>query len=87
MIEIRTSSKFRKQYKKLPRKTQLQFLARVKVLSVDEYNYVLKNHALSGKYGGYRSINVTGDVRALYRKQGSTIIIFAFIGSHSQLYG
>lgn len=30
-------------------------------------------------------MNVTGDVRALYREEGNTIVIFAFIGTHSQL--
>lgn len=47
----------------------------------------LHDHALKGKYQGYRSINITGDVRALYyEKQDGKIVLFAFIGTHSQLY-
>ena len=32
-------------------------------------------------------MNVNGDLRALYVKQGDQIIIFALIGTHSSLYG
>jgi mRNA-degrading endonuclease YafQ of YafQ-DinJ toxin-antitoxin module len=38
---------------------------------------------------GYRSINVTGDWRALYSEQqqnGKEIIVFEMLGTHSQLY-
>jgi len=33
-----------------------------------------------------RDIDVTGDVRALYTVKGDIVIIFGFIGTHSQLY-
>jgi mRNA-degrading endonuclease YafQ of YafQ-DinJ toxin-antitoxin module len=38
------------------------------------------------KYLGYRSINITGDVRALYTVKEGALILFVFIGTHSQLY-
>jgi addiction module RelE/StbE family toxin len=50
------------------------------------YNPQLANHGLKGKYLGYRSISIGSDLRALYTIRGDTIILFAFIGSHSQLY-
>ena len=53
----------------------------------DATNPILRNHELKGKYKDYKSINVTGDVRALYKKNGDEIVIFAMIGTHSQLYG
>ncbi|GAI64559.1 unnamed protein product, partial [marine sediment metagenome] len=34
----------------------------------------------------YRSINITGDWRALYSKPDKDIIIFEALGIHSQLY-
>jgi addiction module RelE/StbE family toxin len=46
----------------------------------------LRNHPLSGKYEGFRSIDVTEDWRALYRKEPERII-FVDIGTHTQLYG
>lgn len=49
-------------------------------------DFRLRNHALKGKYLGYRSIDISGDVRALYKVRGNTLIVFGFIGTHSQLY-
>ena len=53
---------------------------------LNPFDITLRNHALKGKYLGYRSIDVTGDVRLLYKQQNGDIYIFAFIGTHSQLY-
>jgi mRNA-degrading endonuclease YafQ of YafQ-DinJ toxin-antitoxin module len=38
------------------------------------------------KYAGVHSIDVTGDWRALYRKE-SERILFIDLGTHDQLYG
>lgn len=46
----------------------------------------LRSHALRGDYKDYRSINVTGDWRAIYRMVGETALFIA-LGTHSQLYG
>lgn len=87
MDKIQATKNFKKQYKKLPRKVQMKVLAKLEVFANDEYNQSLRNHALRGKYQGYRSIDISGDVRALYYKKGTTIIIFAFVGTHAELYG
>lgn len=86
-MKIDYSKKFIKQYRKLPVKTRHQFQNRLVLFKLDQSSSKLHNHQLSGKYSGYYSINVTGDIRALYTWHGSTLVIFAFIGSHSQLYG
>lgn len=85
-MRVDFSKRFRKQYHKLPQKTQKQFDGRVELFIRDPADPKLNVHSLKGKYTGYWSINVTGDVRALYVMHGSTVVIFAFIGSHSQLY-
>lgn len=49
----------------------------------------LRNHALREKYAGYRSIDVTGDWRALFKIRKSklkTVITFHILGTHTQLY-
>lgn len=46
----------------------------------------LRNHSLRGKWSGYRSIDITGDVRALYFTVDDEVV-FDQIGTHSQLYG
>lgn len=78
--------KFKKQYKKLPKKFQLQFDERVQLFIVDPINPQLRIHPLKGKFAGYWSMDVNGDIRALYIRRGEEIIIFALIGTHSQLY-
>jgi len=42
---------------------------------------------LVGELRGYRSINITGDWRAIFMEiDGGKIIYFVAIGTHSQLY-
>ena len=86
MNRIETTKKFDKQFSKLNPKLKQKFKERSVVLLTNPENPILNNHALVGIYRGYNSINVTGDLRALYFKKGNTVIIFAFIGTHSQLY-
>jgi addiction module RelE/StbE family toxin len=86
-MTIQYSPKFKKQYKKLPPKFQDQFGERLQLFLTDSTAPQLRNHPLKGKFAGYWSININGDIRALYRVDGDTVIIFALIGSHSELYG
>ena len=85
-MKIKYSRKFLKQYAKLPGKVQKRTDERMMLWESDPTNKQLHDHALSGAYQGYRSINIAGDIRALYCRDGETIVIFGFIGSHSQLY-
>jgi addiction module RelE/StbE family toxin len=86
-MTIRYLPKFKKQYKKLPKRFQEQFDERLQLFLVDPTLPMLRVHPLKGKFAGYWSLNVNGDLRALYLVDGETIIIFALIGTHSELYG
>jgi addiction module RelE/StbE family toxin len=86
-MTIRYLPKFKKQYKKLPKKIQAQFDEKVQLFAIDPTLPVLKVHPLKGNFAGYWSMNVNGDIRALYMMDGDAIIIFGLIGTHSQLYG
>jgi mRNA-degrading endonuclease YafQ of YafQ-DinJ toxin-antitoxin module len=49
----------------------------------------LRNHALHGTLAGYRSIDVTEDYRAVFRKTvtgGQALIVFHLLGTHKELY-
>jgi len=46
----------------------------------------LRNHLLTGKYAGFRSIDVTEDWRAIYREKPE-LIKFVALGTHARLYG
>ena len=85
-MNIQTTKHFDKQYAKLNKKIKEQFKSRLELFSTNPFDVSLRNHALKGKFLGYRSIDISGDVRALYTVKGNTVIIFGFIGTHSQLY-
>ena len=85
-MEITTTRSFDKQYAKLNIKIKSSFKKRLQIFKDNPFDEVLRNHALKGNYLGYRSIDVNGDVRALYTVRDNAVIIFGFIGSHSQLY-
>lgn len=77
---------FIKGFKKLPQKIKEKFKERQVLFEKDEFDPVLNNHALKGKWLGYRSMNVTGDVRAIF-KRDSESVLFVAIDNHNNLYG
>ena len=77
---------FIKNSMKLTLQQKNKLTERLKLFSQNELNPVLNNHSLRGKFQGHRSINITGDLRALYKKEGKDIM-FVAIDSHSNLYG
>ena len=83
---VKFTKSFQKEYKKASQKIKSQFDDRLKIFLVNEFAVVLNNHALTGKYKGHRSINVTGDWRVIYRVSLG-IAFFEALGTHSQLYG
>jgi addiction module RelE/StbE family toxin len=46
------------------------------------------NHALLGKYDGFRSINVTSDYHIVFEeRENGDVVLLLMIGTHAQLYG
>ncbi len=52
----------------------------------NEFEPILNNHMLQGKYAEVRSINITGDFRAHYTVLNNNSRYFVAIGTHSELY-
>lgn len=84
-MKIKLHKNFEKGYGKLTSAEKKKFKERRDLFLQDEFNPILNNHALRGNYLGYRSINVTGDIRAIYKKE-QYLAIFVAIDSHSNLY-
>ncbi len=84
-MQIEFHNDFTKKYKKLPVKFQDKFDERLKIFSQDSFDPLLNNHGLHGKYRGCRSINVTGDLRAVYEVKEKGVR-FLDIDNHSNLY-
>lgn len=77
---------FSKQFKVLRPKQKERFYERLDLFKKNPHDRALRDHALKGVHKGYRSIDIEGDLRALYFVKGDVVVIFGFIGTHSQLY-
>jgi len=87
IAEIKFSKVFKKQYMKLPKKIQTKFDTRFLLWQEDPDHPLLRRHKLSGRMKNFYSIDITGDIRALYEIIDKQVIVYQMIGSHSQLYG
>ena len=54
--------------------------------AANPFDLRLNNHPLKGAYASCRSINVGGDLRAIYEINNDRIV-FRLIGTHAELYG
>ncbi len=86
MAKILFAKKFEKQFSKLSRNVQSKFLERLDIFIENKNDPILRNHKLHGKLEGKWSINISGDVRAIYEIVDEDIYFFLMIGSHSELY-
>lgn len=88
-MKIKFTKSFKKQYQKAPSKIQKIFDRKITLFIKNRYNPLLRNHALSGKLRGYKSINITGDWRAIFienKRNKKVVAIFVLLGTHSKLY-
>lgn len=81
-----SSRNFDKQFRKLSEKAQKQFLKRLQLFFKEAGHPQLNLHKLSGKYDELWSINITGDIRAIFDRSFQNTILFVAIGPHSELY-
>lgn len=77
---------FKKQYKHLPPAMRKRCDERIGLFVKNPFHAVLNNHALSGEYENYRSINISGDLRAIYESIAEDKAFFIILGTHSELY-
>ena len=78
---------FRRMYEKRELKIREQFKVRRDIFLARPYDPILHNHALVGDYAGCRSINITGDYRAIFTIENDETVIFLAIGNHHELFG
>lgn len=87
-LHIEFTAIFERQLNEAPLFAKIAFREVLELFLEDPQNVSLRNHPLrklGKKYFGVRSIDVTGDWRALYRQKDERII-FLVIGTHSKLY-
>lgn len=84
-MQINFSKKFCKLYAKLPEEIRVSFKERLLIFKKDRFDRVLNNHQHSGEFSFLRSINITGDWRALFI-DGGEVVSFVILGNHNNLY-
>ena len=85
-MKIRLHRNFEKQYQKLKEGEKKRAQERLALFLENPFHPILGNHPLKGKYRGYRSINITGNLRAVYKFVSEQECIFVTIDTHSSLY-
>jgi addiction module RelE/StbE family toxin len=85
-MQVEYKKRFQKDFKKLPPRLKEQFYKRLEVFLKDKFDPTLSNHSVDKAFPGCRSINVTGDYRAVFVETGQ-VATFITIGTHSELYG
>jgi len=88
-MKIEYHKNFTKQFEKLSRKEQERALNALKLFEKEPFAEQLRNHQLRGTLSLFRSISAGGDLRLHYYEKTPyhIVVVFAAIGSHSQLYG
>lgn len=85
-MKINYHKNFLKVFDKLPPKIKDKFYERLRLFRENFFHPLLNNHSVEAAYPYWRSINITGDYRALYKTQSDNTIVFMKIGTHSELY-
>ncbi len=88
ILTVHFSSKFKKDFKRLPAKGEEseQIESVVKSLKNGEkLQEKFKDHKLQGKYQQHRECHITPDLLLIYKIEGKKLILTR-IGSHSELF-
>ena len=85
-MKILFHKNFSKGYKKLRQNIRIKFKQRLKIFMEDPFSPFLNNHALHGEWQDFWSINITGDLRAIYKPLDRNAVEFIVIDTHSNLY-
>lgn len=84
-MRVRFHKKFIKRLAKLPVKVEDAFYARLEIFRTNKFDSILNNHSVDKVFPNRRSINITGDYRAIFEDNDDNVI-FITIGTHSELY-
>ncbi len=85
-MEILLHPSFTRDFKKLEIGIRRRFVERKGIFKETPFHPLLNNHPLHGEWAGHRSINVTGDYRAIFYTSND-VCVFVRIGTHNELYG
>jgi len=79
---IRTTSKFERAYKRLPRYIKSKAKDREKIFRNNPFDFRLDTHKLHGKYKEYWAFTVSGHYRIMFAFAEKDTVDFINIGTH-----
>lgn len=88
-LRIEYTTRFKRQLNQASLEIKTAFKEARELFYDNQDHSSLRNHALRGKFAGFRSIDVTEDYRALFKirkTKTQTIITFYLLGTHKELY-
>ncbi len=85
-LTVKFHKDFEKQLATLPKKRRDKVIDAIELFLDQPTEPLLRNHALTGEWAGYRSIRAGGDVRLHFRILNDGVAYFVAVGTHSRLY-
>lgn len=89
-MKVQLAPKLIAKVKKQDVRIRKSFKIAISLFSKDSDYLGLNNHSLNKEWEGFRSIDVTSDLRAVYQEISETDETFAYfvdLGTHDELYG
>lgn len=82
-MKIIYSSKFIKEYKKLPEEIKITAEFKEKIFRNNPFNKILNTHKLSGKLKEFWSFSINNKYRIIFELEKNNLIYFHSVGDHS----
>ncbi len=86
MVEIDTSSLFRRQFKKLPTEIKRKALRREEIFVNNPFDTRLGTHKLGGNKNGEWAYWVDYSYRVTFLFLGERQVLYTAVGTHDQVY-
>lgn len=88
-MKVQLSPKLIKKLKKHDVRVRNSFKKAIELFSLDPNNLELGNHELEKEWKGFKSIDITADLRAIFQEdteKDEPLAYFVALGTHIQLY-
>ena len=82
-MKIYYSSKFEKEYRRLPEKVKILAEKKEKIFRADPYSLSLKTHKLKGRLNEFWSFSIDFQYRILFEFAKNDEVWFLSVGTHS----
>lgn len=86
-MQVIRHSAFEKRIARLSPSIRTALADRFELFLTNPRHPLLNDHSLSGDRRGFKSINITGDWRLIYKKIDEDTILLTEIDTHHNLYG